>query len=63
MQYQIIFGSNLYGNSIEKDLIEAVLIPNYVDIRFFYEKTDDMILEEYRSNGIDAKIIYWLIRW
>lgn len=52
-----IFGSNLYGNSIEKDLIESVLIPNHVDIRFFYEKPDAMILEEYRSSGIDAKIL------
>lgn len=52
-----IFGSNLYGNSIEKDLIESVLLPNHIDIRFFYEKTDDMILDEYRNNGIDTKMI------
>lgn len=52
-----IFGSNLYCNSIEKDLIESVLIPNHVDISFFYEKPDDLILEEYRSSGIDAKIL------
>ncbi|MCI8529567.1 MAG: hypothetical protein HFH82_10510 [Lachnospiraceae bacterium] len=52
-----IFGNKLYGNSIEKDLIESVLIPNHIDVRFFYKKTDDMIADEYKNNGIDVKMI------
>lgn len=52
-----IFGNKLHGNSIEMDLLESVLIPNHIDIRFFYKKTDDMIADEYKNNGIDVKMI------
>ena len=52
-----IFGNYVHDISIEKDLIEAVLIPNCVNIRFFYEKVNDIILEEYRSVGIEVKIL------
>lgn len=52
-----IFGNKLYSNSIEKDLIASVLIPNHINIRFFYKKTDDTIADEYKNNGIDVKMI------
>lgn len=54
-----IFGNKLRNiSSAEIDLMEAVLIPNHIDIRFLYKNIDNMIINIYRNNGIDIKILY-----
>lgn len=52
-----IFENYQCENSIEKDFIESVLIPNHIDICFFYEKTDELTLNEYKNNGIETEKI------
>ena len=53
-----LYGNNFYDSyTIEKDLLEAVLIPNHVNVRFFYEKISDELADIYRNNGIDIKLI------
>lgn len=54
-----IYGGNLqFLSDIEIDLIQAVLIPNHIGIRFCYKEMDSSIENKYIENGISVERLY-----